>query len=340
MKINSSPLKILVTGASGFIGQAVVSELCNQGYNVVAMVRRSEQAEVFEAECAVTTVIADITDSATLLATLQCVDAVIHLAGIVWGDSSQMHKIFVEGTENLINAMHQAAVSHLILVSSVLVYDWSKVSDTVDENSAVALEQVAREQGVYSQAKMQQEAVAQSFCNRYVINLTVLRPGAVVSVNKFDTADLGLRIGPLQIVVAPLRRLRLVNVKHVAETSVAACSANLPNGLIINLVDNDPITAWEFACHLRRISRKYGLIFPIPYKLIMVIAQLIYPLAKLLALDGYVPGLLSPDKIASRFKSVTFDNSIWQKYLPFRSTCSPKQPLSNTFLLSGEDTSQ
>ena len=339
-KVNTLPKKILVTGATGFIGRAVVSELCHQGCNVVAMVRSAEQAELFEAEYAVMTVIADITDSSTLLATLQSVDVVIHLAGIVWGDSSQMHKTFVDGTKNLINAMHQAAVSRLILVSSVMVYDWLNISSTVNESSAEANDEIARDQGIYSHAKVQQEAVAESYCNRYGINLTVLRPGAVVSVDKTYTADIGPSIGPLQIVIAPQRWLRLVNVKQVAETTVAACSENLSTGLKVNLVDNDPVSAWEFACDMKRISGKFTLLLPIPYRVIMLSAQFIYPLAKLFALDGYVPGLLCPDKIASRFKSVTFDSNNWRKFLPLSSPFSVKEQLSNTFLISDKDTYQ
>ena len=77
--VNALPLKILVTGATGFIGRAVVSELCRQGCNVVAMVRSPEQAELFEAEYAVTTVIADITDSSTLLSLELSPTPIVHI---------------------------------------------------------------------------------------------------------------------------------------------------------------------------------------------------------------------------------------------------------------------
>ncbi len=85
---NFIALNILVTGADGFIGRAVVAELCHRGHKILAMVRHGKKPDPFAGKDAVTRIVADVTEPASLMAAMSGVDAVIHLAGIVWGDTS------------------------------------------------------------------------------------------------------------------------------------------------------------------------------------------------------------------------------------------------------------
>jgi len=312
-------MKILVTGAAGFIGRVVVSELCNRGYHVIAMVRRSEQVSLFKDAPSVSTVVADLAEPDSLWDAMRCgVDAVIHLAGVVWGDTSYMYSTLVDGTQNLIEVMRQTAVPRLILVSSLSVYDWSKVDDTLTESSPIDQDSAER-QGPYSLAKQRQEAIARALCKESGIQLTVLRPGGVVAPDNFDAADLGPRLGAIQIVVSPLRRLRIVNVKHVADALAAACIADLPDRLAVNLVDDVSVTAWELARRLSSVRKGCRFMLPLPYPVIMGLANLIYPVAKSLGFARFVPGILSPSRIPCRFKAVDCDISLWRKYLPLQS---------------------
>ncbi len=321
--------KILVTGASGFIGRAVVAELSEKGKSVIAMVRRPEQAGLFANYKTVSTIIADVNNLASLTSATQDVDTVIHLAGVVWGGQAGMHRVFVEGTQNLIHAMHQASATQLILVSSISVYDWSKATKTLTESSPI-IQGESNEQGAYSQAKAQQEAIARKLCEKYDINLTVIRPGAVFSPEKIDAADIGPRIGFLQFVVAPQRTLRTIHIKFIAEALSLASSVALPNGLTINLVNDDRMTAWDFSRYIRSASKSMCWIIPIPSVLIMLIAKLAYTLAKLVGHEHQLPSLLCPSQVSSRFKSVSFDNACWRKYLP---SSSPR-PLKDMLIES------
>ena len=323
-------MKILVTGAAGFIGRAVVSELCNRGYHVVAMVRRREQVSLFKDAVSVSTVVADLAEPDSLLDAMRGgVDAVIHLAGVVWGDTSYMHSAMVDGTQNLIEVMRQTAVHHLIIVSSLSVYDWSKVDDTLTESSPIGQDSAER-QGAYSSAKQRQEAIARALCKEFGIHLTVLRPGGVIAPDNFDAADLGPRLGTVQVVVSPRRQLRVVNVKHVADALAAACIADLPDGLAVNLVDDVSVTAWELARRLSRVRKGCRFMLPLPYSVVMGVANLIYPVAKSLGLARFVPSMLSPRRIACRFKAVDCDISLWRKYLPLKSNQSFSAQFQNS----------
>lgn len=318
---NFVALNILVTGADGFIGRAVVAELCRRGHKILAMVRDGKKPDPFAGKDAVTRIVADVTEPASLMAAMSGVDAVIHLAGIVWGDTMRMQDVMVDGTRNVIEAMHKTNVPRLILASSFAVYNWSKVTGRLTESSPLA-ESSTCQQGTYSMTKTEQELLSRSLCEKFNINLTVLRPAGVVAFDNFDAADLGPRMGPVQFVIAPRRQLRIVSVNHVADALASACSANLPNGLTVNLVDEDFITAWELACRLRRRNQYSLLIFPLPYVFFKGIAHLVYPLAKLSGLEQCLPGLFSPGRLASRFKAVSCDSSLWLKYLPLNSAQS------------------
>ncbi|MGR8929517.1 MAG: NAD-dependent epimerase/dehydratase family protein [Gammaproteobacteria bacterium] len=315
----SSSITVLVTGAAGFIGREVVSELSSRGHRVIAMVRRSEQSSLFKDKASVTTVVADITDPEAVLAAMQGVSAVVHLAGVVWGETSRMHDTMVDGMRHLLEAMRQMAVPRLILASSLSVYDWAKVQSPLTESSPVSQDS-ARKQGAYSQTKTEQESMARLLCDRYGIQLTVLRPGGVVSPDNFDAADLGPRIGPVQLVVSPRRRLRIVNVKHVAEAFATACVAKFPQVLTVNLVDDESVTAWQLAAVLKASQAGFCLVLPLPYRGIKGLAHLVYPVAKLMGLERFVPGLLCPHRIACRFKAVDCDTGLWRRYLPLSSS--------------------
>jgi dihydroflavonol-4-reductase len=106
----------LVTGATGFLGRAVVAAAADAGLDVRAGCRRVD-ADVTDAEV----VRCDVEDPDTLAAAVRGVDAVFHLAGRVSRDpkhSADMHRVHVAGTRNLLAAMTAAGVERLVLASS------------------------------------------------------------------------------------------------------------------------------------------------------------------------------------------------------------------------------
>jgi len=308
-------LSVLVTGATGFIGQAVVAELLRCGFRVRAMVRRTEQQHSLPSSSALECVVADVTELDGLVDVMQGIDVVIHLAGVVWGAATQMHGVMVDGTANVIESMRQANVARLVLASSFLVYDWQRIDGVLTESSPLAHEKSNR-QGAYSAAKVGQELMARKLCKTHDIQLVVLRPAAVVAPKQLNAADLGPRLGPLQVVIAPFRKLRLVKLEHAVSAFVKACAANIPDGQAINLLDDRPLTAWQFACSARRDSHGFSVLVPLPYWVVIGAARLIYPVFTLMRLSRFLPGLLIPERVESRFKSVECDVQAWHRYLP------------------------
>lgn len=115
-------MKVLVTGANGFVGQFLCAELLGQGNEVVSAVRHSKQSDDK------LTVIGSIEKNTNWADALHQVDTIIHLAARVHVMSdktvnplAEYRKVNVEGTLNLAKQAAQAGVKRFIFISSVKV---------------------------------------------------------------------------------------------------------------------------------------------------------------------------------------------------------------------------
>jgi len=114
-------MRILLTGATGFLGPHVARELVQQGHFVSCMVRLGSEARLrLPSRELSERVSGDLTDSESLFRKPQGCDAVVHLAGITreeprWGQTFQ--RVHVEGVWNLIDACLESEVRRLVHVS-------------------------------------------------------------------------------------------------------------------------------------------------------------------------------------------------------------------------------
>ncbi|QDH35591.1 NAD(P)-dependent oxidoreductase [Porphyrobacter sp. YT40] len=106
---------LAITGATGFVGSAVLAETLAQGHEVRALARR-EQAP----QAGVEWVRGDLADTAALAALVAGADAVVHVAGLTnTPDPAEFETANVTGTANVLHAMRGAAVKRLVFVSSL-----------------------------------------------------------------------------------------------------------------------------------------------------------------------------------------------------------------------------
>ena len=116
-------MKILLTGATGFIGKSLVAELLQQGFNISIAVRYKtnlfpDKVEQF--------VVGDFDNSPDFSTSLTKVDCVIHLAGKAHvididktSDLNEFRKINTELTLNLANQAIESGVKRLVFLSSI-----------------------------------------------------------------------------------------------------------------------------------------------------------------------------------------------------------------------------
>ncbi|MEW6732601.1 MAG: NAD-dependent epimerase/dehydratase family protein [Acidobacteriota bacterium] len=114
------PSKILITGATGFIGGYLVKSLLARHDNLVCLVRNRNVRALGQA--GVKTVTGDITNRESLRQAMTGVDAVFHLAALYQigvRDKARMHQINVVGTRNVCEIARELGVPRLIYCSTV-----------------------------------------------------------------------------------------------------------------------------------------------------------------------------------------------------------------------------
>jgi nucleoside-diphosphate-sugar epimerase len=106
---------LAITGATGFVGSAVLDAALAAGHRVWALARREPPARK-----GVAWVRGDLSDQAALAALCQGAEAVIHVAGLTRAaEPAAFEAANVTGTAHVLAAMQEAGVRRLVLVSSL-----------------------------------------------------------------------------------------------------------------------------------------------------------------------------------------------------------------------------
>ena len=110
-------MRVLVTGANGFLGSNIVQQLLKRGYDVRAMTRRKNDAL---SSLNVESVLGDVRDLDSLLAATRDIETVYHTAAIsgIWGPWKKFHSNNTIGTRNVVEACVQNKVRRLVHSSS------------------------------------------------------------------------------------------------------------------------------------------------------------------------------------------------------------------------------
>jgi len=159
-------MKVLVTGASGFIGRYIVKDLLNHGYEVRAFVRKKveiEGAEIF---------IGDITKRETIEEALSSIDAVFHNAAYAsdYGKKEDFYRVNIEGTKNVANACMKKEIKKMVYTSSAGIYGFPNTNEWITEESP------KKPINVYQKTKLLSEDLLQ----KYDMPLTIIRPPLVL----------------------------------------------------------------------------------------------------------------------------------------------------------------
>src|SRR4051812_18105307 len=130
-------MKVLVTGATGFLGGWMVRKLLDEGVSVRILQRHSSHLEDLEG-LSLEHAEGDVTNAKSLVEASSGVNAVFHLAGLIGYSRAQreaMQKVNVDGTQNVIDACIKNKVDRLVHLSSVVAVGASFDRTPLNENS-------------------------------------------------------------------------------------------------------------------------------------------------------------------------------------------------------------
>ena len=246
-------LKVLVTGAGGFLGSHVVAALLRRGCQVRVLIRPATRIDGLAWADRVDVFRGDLRSSGFPDAGLRRHGRPGPSGGPGGGSDSAQMADTVVGTERLLETMARSATRKLVLASSFSVYGWSDIHGTLTEESPLEADLYRRDG--YAIAKTWQERLVRRFSQEHNWDLTVLRPGFIWGRDHEYLACLGQKLGSWHLVFGPSTRLPLTYVENCADCFAQAVENPRAAGETFNIVDDHEVSAWRYLGEYIRLTR-------------------------------------------------------------------------------------
>jgi NAD dependent epimerase/dehydratase len=244
---NFATMRVLVTGASGFIGSHVVEATVRAGHAVRALVHYNSQGSIgnlseidriVRDECEIQSL--DIQDQGAVHHLIKGVDAIFHLAALIaipysYVAPSSYVSVNVNGTLNVLNAARRHDVSLFVHTSTSEVYGTAQYVPIDEKHPVVG-------QSPYSASKIGADKIAESFALSYEMPVITIRPfntygprqseRAIIptlATQLLDPAADRVRVGNL----APVRDFTFVT--DTANAYLLALDRSIEAGTTLNL---------------------------------------------------------------------------------------------------------
>jgi UDP-glucose 4-epimerase len=253
------------------------------------------------------------------------IDVLIHLAAALTGTPAEQHAVTV-GDRTPAGRHGRVLDPQARGLSSLSVYDWSATRAC---STSLPLEQRPGRRGGYAAAKIEQERLVRRRAAERGWDLTVLRPGFIWGRDHAYLPCLGVRAGPLHLVIGPGSRLPLTHVENCASMCAEAAENPPRRRPDLNVIDDDESRAWGYLGeHLRR-SGQGGVRVPVPYGLALAGSR--FADATLGRVVRRLPGLLVPDQFRARFKPLRFSDRKAREVLGWRPPLGREECLRRTY---------
>jgi nucleoside-diphosphate-sugar epimerase len=313
-------MRVLVTGATGFLGAAVVRDLLARGLGVRAMGRNlprlaalPETAE----KCP-----GDLDDPEALRSLVHDCDAIVHIAALSapWGPRRAFWQTNVLGTRNLLAACRSVGVQRLIHISSPSVIFTGRDLHLATEAVPYARHPLC----AYAWSKQH----AEQSVRESPLEWLILRPKAIFGpgdTSLLPRIVLAARAGRLPVIGTGNNAIDLTYVDNVAEAVALALQSTAVRRLY-HVTNDEHVPLWPL---IRRVLERLGVPPPrwrVPLALAMLVGRLSEGRAYLLGgeprLTRYTAALLGTTQ--------TYDISALRRELGYRPLVSVDEGVERT----------
>ena len=313
-------MKIFLTGGTGFIGRPLTRCLIARGWNIVALVLKSESKQAgaltsIGAQCFA----GDITDRESMRAGMKGADIVVHNAGMyelgVTGDRRKlMQAINVSGTDNVLSLALELGIPRSVYVSSAVVWG---------ETGTGACDETYQRQkpynSYYEQTKTEAHEIAQQY-RRRGLPLIIVCPNGVVGPNDHSSYGYFLRMYLNHLLMpygwAPDIINSLVHVNDVAEgIALAAEKGQIGETYILA---GEPISRREMVDIWMKKPGGFKIGFYVPKWLAKVLFAPVEPLERLSGLPAAVSSETVSASVSMNYSGEKAKRELGWTYLPAR----------------------
>jgi nucleoside-diphosphate-sugar epimerase len=319
-------MKVLVTGASGFLGTAVVERLLAHGFtdircnvrrqakipNLAALERRYQTARL--EYC-----VGNLKYRDAAARAVEGVQLIFHLAAAKRGAAADLFMDSVVASRNLLDAITGLLPMRIVLVSSFGVYGVGGLCRGACVTEQTPIESHPEWRDHYSHTKLRQEQLFWDHQQRCGFELVVLRPGAIYGPRgDHFSSRVGLTIGRWQLNLGGSNLLPLSYVDNCAEAVVFAGTHREAAGQVYNVHDDALPTCCEYLRAYRKYVKNVQSI-SVPYICLQLFSRMLSKYHEYS--KGQLPAIFTPYKVATTWAGNHFDNSKlrsigWRQLVP------------------------
>lgn len=301
-------MNILVTGANGFLGTALINKLDREKNYVRAFVRDISRAghlkdlnvEIFQG---------NLWGKKGILNAMEKVDIVFHLAATIEGRWGDYFEGTVLGTERMVQAALEHKVSKFVYVSSISVYGIpdSYGQFNIGEDTPYATKDLTN----YIRSKIEAEKIVLKHIRENNLPGVIIRPGIIYGPGgKMFLPRLGYKIRDRFFVLIGMNDISLpvTYVDNVADALLLAAGLDKSTGEAYNVVDDLLFTKKEYINAISKGTNGRIYHIRISYIAVSAISSVLEVLGRYVSPFKKINFLLPPFHLKSCAKGIAYSN--------------------------------
>jgi nucleoside-diphosphate-sugar epimerase len=240
------PQRVLITGATGFVGSHVAEGFVDCGWQVATVARPSSDIALLE-RLGVTIHRGDLSDAALLRRLVPELDVVVHCAAKVgdWGPVADYRAVNVNALRGLLDACKGQPLQRFVHMSTLGVYAARHHYGT-DEKEPLP----ARHGDGYTQTKVEAEQLVMQYYRDFGIPVVIVRPGFVYGPRDRTVMPRlidNLRRGKVRYLGGMGKRaLNTIYVKNLVDAVFLVLDHPQAVGQVYNLTDGETVSKRQF----------------------------------------------------------------------------------------------
>ena len=267
-------MTVLVTGAAGFVGSAVVRKLVEQGASVRAFVRPTSDVDNL-ADLPVELALGDVRHRPTIDRAIKGCEAVFHVAADyrLWvPERDVMFESNVTGTRNVMEAAAEAGVPRIVYTSSVATLGLAEAGNAANEDTPATSADMI---GPYKQSKFEAEAVVRAMVAEHGLRAVIVHPSTPVGPwdrRPTPTGQIIVEAATGHMPAYVDTGLNVVHVDDVATGHLLALEHGKPGERFI--LGGENLALKEILTEIARITGRPAPRFQVPHNVVMPIAAM------------------------------------------------------------------